>query len=129
MPDLTPKLVVSDQLADEPYLNPIETPPGASRLRETLLYFRRNPPLVAGIALLLLIIILWVIGAVKTVPEDARPLSYKPSEPPSAEHWLGTDRLGKDIVGVMVEGTPKTLRIRLIGGAIGATSKGDDRLA
>ncbi len=94
-------------------------PPPRSRLRETVGYLRRNPTLIAGIILLLLIVIFVAVGAVVTDPEDARPLSYKPSQPPSAEHWLGTDRLGKDILAVMVEGTPTTIRIGVIAGAIG----------
>jgi peptide/nickel transport system permease protein len=80
---------------------------------------RRNPSLLAGIGLLLVIVAFVVVGAFKTNPDDAKPLSFRPSQPPSAEHWLGTDRLGKDILAVMVEGTPKTIRIGLIAGTIG----------
>lgn len=91
----------------------------SNRLRNFLLYVRRNPALLAGFVLLLLIASFVLVGASITKPEDARPLSYKPSQEPSAEHWLGTDRLGKDILAVMVEGTPKTIRIGLIAGTIG----------
>lgn len=93
--------------------------PQRNTIADTIRYFRRNPSLIAGIFLLLLIVIFVAIGATVTDPEDARPLSYRPSQPPSAEHWLGTDRLGKDILAVMVEGTPKTIRIGVIAGAIG----------
>lgn len=82
-------------------------------------YLRRNPTLPTGIGLLLLIVAFVIVGAFQTQPDDAKPLSYKPSQPPSAEHWLGTDRLGKDILAVMVEGIPKTIRIGLIAGTIG----------
>lgn len=97
----------------------IEPPPPSNRLRNLILYFRRNRSLIAGLALLLLIVLFVVVGAVVTEPDDANPLSYKPSQAPSAEHWLGTDRLGKDILAVMVEGTPQTIRIGLIAGSIG----------
>lgn len=82
-------------------------------------YLRRNPALPTGIALLLVIVAFVIVGSFQTKPEDAKPLSYRPSQPPSAEHWLGTDRLGKDILAVMVEGIPKTIRIGLIAGTIG----------
>lgn len=82
-------------------------------------YLRRNLSLPIGIGLLLLIVLFVVIGLLKTDPDDAKPLSYKPSQPPSVEHWMGTDRLGKDILAVMAEGTPKTIRIGLIAGTIG----------
>ncbi len=88
-------------------------------LRDLALYLRRNKPLIFGSILLLIIILFVIVGSIKTNPEDARPLMYKPSQPPSAEHWFGTDRLGKDILAVMTEGTPKTIRIGLIAGAIG----------
>ena len=101
----------------------VEPPAGAParppRARALYLYLRRNPSLIAGLILLLLIALFVAVGASVTSPEDARPLAYRPSQPPSAEHWLGTDRLGKDILAVMVEGTPKTLRIGVIAGTIG----------
>ena len=93
--------------------------PPSNRLRDTLLYFRRNRSLVAGLALLLLIVLFVLVGTIMTEPEDGRPLAYRPSQPPSAEHWLGTDRLGKDILAVMTEGTPQTIRIGVIAGSIG----------
>jgi len=95
------------------------TPPPPNRTRNLYLYIRRNPSLIAGTVLLLLIAVFVLVGASVTHPDDARPLAYRPSQAPSAEHWLGTDRLGKDILAVMVEGTPKTIRIGLIAGAIG----------
>ena len=98
---------------------PSSTSPSSNKMRDLILYFRRNKTLVAGLILLLIIVSFVVVGSFVTDPEDARPLSYKPSQPPSAEHWLGTDRLGKDILAVMTEGTPKTIRIGLIAGAIG----------
>lgn len=98
-------------------MTPVNKP--ANRGNALYSYLRRNPSLLAGIGLLLVIILFVVIGSLKTKPDDAKPLSYKPSQPPSAEHWLGTDRLGKDILAVMVEGTPKTIRIGLIAGTIG----------
>ena len=95
------------------------TPARPKHMRNFLLYLRRNPSLIAGTILLLLIAIFVVVGASVTEPADARPLAFRPSQAPSAEHWLGTDRLGKDILAVMVEGTPQTIRIGLIAGAIG----------
>jgi peptide/nickel transport system permease protein len=90
-----------------------------SRTRSLFRYIKRNPALITGLLMLLLLFLFVVVGAWVTDPADARPLSFMPSQPPSAEHWLGTDRLGKDILAVMVEGTPLTLRIGLIAGTIG----------
>lgn len=100
-------------------VGPVVVSKPSGRGRALYSYLRRNPSLLAGIGLLLVIVLFVVIGSLKTKPADAKPLSYKPSQPPSAAHWLGTDRLGKDILAVMVEGTPKTIRIGLIAGTIG----------
>jgi peptide/nickel transport system permease protein len=45
--------------------------------------------------------------------------SGMPDQPPSLEHPLGTDTVGRDILAVVVVGTPLTLRIGLIAGTIG----------
>ena len=94
-------------------------PPPISRAQSAYRYVRRNPTLLVGLLMLLGLVLLWVFGALVTEPEDARPLTYKPRQPPSGEHLLGTDRLGKDILAVMVAGTPQTLRIGIIAGTIG----------
>ena len=99
---------------------PIAPPPkSASRMRDLFLYVRRNPTLIAGVVMLLLLLAFMIIGQIMTTAEDARPLSFRPSQPPSVEHWLGTDRLGKDILTVMAEGTPQTLWIGILAGTIG----------
>ena len=51
--------------------------------------------------------------------KGARLGSGMPDEKPSAEYPLGTDTYGREILPVMVAGTPLTLRIGLIAGAIG----------
>ncbi len=104
---------------DQPTSIPIPEEESSHWLRDLGLYMRRNKPLVFGLILLLLLVVFVIVGTIVTDPTDARTLSYKPSQPPSAEHWFGTDRLGKDVLAVMTEGTPKTIRIGLIAGAIG----------
>lgn len=100
---------------------PAPPPPESHRLRNLALYMRRNRALIFGLILLLIIVVFVIVGSIVTDPEDARPLAYRPSQEPSAEHWLGTDRLGKDILAVMTEGTPQTIYIGLVAGAIGVT--------
>jgi len=77
--------------------------------------------MMGGLGILSVMFIFWAFGTVLTDVDDARPLSFRPSQSPSSEHWLGTDRQGKDLVTVLVIGTPQTLRIGLIAGAIGIT--------
>lgn len=82
-------------------------------------YLRRNPTMVAGMLVLFSLVLFWAIGSVITDPSQAKVLANRPSQSPSFEHLLGTDRQGKDILATLVEGTPQTLRIGLIAGAVG----------
>ena len=109
----------ADLSTEQPVVQPEPAPPSGTKMRDLYLYLRRNRSLVIGIFLLSLIVLFVIVGSIVTDPEDATPLSFKPSQPPSAEHWMGTDRLGKDILAVMTEGTPQTIRIGLIAGTIG----------
>jgi peptide/nickel transport system permease protein len=88
-------------------------------MRAVLRYFRRNPSLVLGIALLAAIVLFIVIGRLFVDVEDARPLSAPVLRPPSQAYPFGTDRQGRDLLAVMVAGTPLTLRIGFIAGFIG----------
>jgi peptide/nickel transport system permease protein len=51
----------------------------------------------------------------------SRPDLSKPFEPPGAEHWIGTDQLGRDIAAGMLHGTRISLTIGLVVVAIQAS--------
>ena len=59
------------------------------------------------------------MGRIVWDTEDASPLSGPANRSPSWDHPLGTDRQGRDILAVMIVGTPKTLYIGLLAGTIG----------
>ena len=82
-------------------------------------YIRRNPSLAIGVALLALLTLFVVIGSLTVDTEDARPLSAPALQPPSVDYPFGTDRQGRDLLAVMVAGTPLTLRIGFIAGFLG----------
>jgi len=84
-----------------------------------LRYFRRNLSLVVGSALLLFLMAFIAIGHFIVDVEDARALSVRPLQPPSWRYPFGTDRQGRDLLAVMVAGTPLTLRIGFIAGILG----------
>jgi peptide/nickel transport system permease protein len=60
-----------------------------------------------------------VIGRLVVDIEDARPLSVPTLRPPSWDYPFGTDRQGRDLLAVMIAGTPLTLRIGFIAGFLG----------
>jgi peptide/nickel transport system permease protein len=82
-------------------------------------YIRRNPSLGLGIVLLLAVLLFCGIGSIFVPASRAYPLSVPASRPISRELPLGSDRQGRDILAVMIAGTPLTLKIGLIAGAIG----------
>src|SRR3954468_6584627 len=44
--------------------------------------------------------------------------SFKIFLPPSRDHWLGTDRYGRDVLGLVLVGLPVSLSIAAIAGGI-----------
>ncbi len=98
---------------------------GAARLNnrspflETLGYLRRNPTLAIGLSLILGLLLFSVVGRLLVNIEDASPLSAPPYQSPSAEYPFGTDKVGRDLLAVMIVGTPLTLRVGLLAGVLG----------
>ncbi len=82
-------------------------------------YLRRNPSLVIGSALLLVLALFVGIGHLVVDTEKARALSVRALQPPSWQFPFGTDRQGRDLLAVMIAGTPLTLRIGFIAGFLG----------
>ena len=69
---------------------------GISMTRQSLHNFRRNKMGMLGLILIVVIVLFSIIGPFFS-PWD--PKKVNPAErhaPPSAEHWLGTDQLGRD---------------------------------
>ena len=85
----------------------------------TLGYLRRNPAFIIGMLLLLALLAFVVIGHLTVDTVESRPLSVMPLQPPSWELPFGSDKQGRNLYAVMVEGTPLTLRIGLFAGVLG----------
>jgi len=88
-------------------------------MRGVFRYLRRNPSLTVGIALLATLGLFIIAGNLLVDTEDARPLSVPTLRPPSRDYPFGTDRQGRDLLAVMVAGTPLTLRVGFIAGFLG----------
>jgi peptide/nickel transport system permease protein len=88
-------------------------------MRGALSYIGRNRSLLVGTLLLLALVLFVVIGRFFVDTEDARALSAPSLRPPSWDYPFGTDRQGRDLLAVMVAGTPLTLRIGFIAGFLG----------
>jgi len=82
-------------------------------------YLRRNRSLLVGLGLLTILVLFMVIGAFTVDTDNAQPLSVQALQPPSWDYPFGTDRQGRDLLAVMVAGTPLTLWIGFVAGFIG----------
>lgn len=80
---------------------------------------RANPYLLTGLFILLAIFIFAFIGPLLLDETRAEVGAFMPKLSPSAEHLLGTDTQGRDVLAVLTLATPQTLLIGLIAGAIG----------
>jgi peptide/nickel transport system permease protein len=79
----------------------------------------RNRQLAVGITFLGLLVLFVVLGHLLYDVNKYRPLSVLPGRPPSAEYPLGTDSQGRDILAVMIAGTPLTIYMGLLAGFLG----------
>ena len=90
-----------------------------SRVADILSYLRRNPRLALGLALLAGVLLFTGIGRFVVDAKLARPLSAPVFRPPSAEYPFGTDKFGRNLLAVMIAGTPLTLQVGVIAGVVG----------
>src|ERR1700722_18227749 len=81
-----------------------------------LRYLQRNVSLLVGLGLLGILVVFMVVGAFAVDTDNAQALSGPVLQPPSWDYPFGTDRQGRDLLAVMVAGTPLTLRIGFIAG-------------
>jgi peptide/nickel transport system permease protein len=82
-------------------------------------YVLANPKMLAGLGLLLLLILIGTIGPLFIDTRLAEPISVRTNQRPSAEHLLGTDSGGRELLAVFVAATPQTLRMGVLAGFIG----------
>jgi len=79
--------------------------------REALRMFLRNPAAVVGLVLLSIIVIVSVFGPM-VYPADPFEIRWAPLTPPgTADAWLGTDYLGRDVAISLLYGGRATLLV------------------
>ncbi|MEZ4711074.1 MAG: ABC transporter permease [Caldilineaceae bacterium] len=82
-------------------------------------FLRQNPYLITGLIIILAVLLIGPVGSLLVDTDGYKVGSATPDQPPSPEYRLGTDTVGRDLIAVLVSGTPLTLRIGLFAGAIG----------
>jgi peptide/nickel transport system permease protein len=86
----------------------------ATRLAQTGSWLRRHPTVLLGLVILSAMVLIAIFAPLIAPydPTDLDPLARL--QPPSAEHWFGTDHLGRDVFSRTVHGG----RVSLIVGAV-----------
>ena len=83
-----------------------------SRLARFLEFARRNPTVIIGCSILgAMALIAFTAPLIATDPMELNPANRL--KPPSAEHWFGTDHLGRDVYARTVYGTRISLTVGL----------------
>jgi peptide/nickel transport system permease protein len=77
--------------------------------------------LIAGASLVALVVLFGLVGRLFVPEERAEVGAGRPAQAPSAEHLLGTDQQGRDVLADLIYGTPTSLEIGVIAGVIGVT--------
>ncbi|CAB5663104.1 Probable D,D-dipeptide transport system permease protein ddpC [Delftia tsuruhatensis] len=84
---------------------------GEHPAREALRMFLRNPSAIAGMAMLLIVLLVAIAGP-WIWPADPFEIRTMPQTPPfSAEAWLGSDQMGRDVLTGIVHGGRATLMV------------------
>ncbi|MFF9144942.1 ABC transporter permease [Streptomyces sp. NPDC014861] len=88
--------------------------PGRRKGRLYLTRFLRNRTAVAGVFLLLLIALFGLAGGLLT-PHSHEDVDFLAiNQPPSAEHWFGTNGAGNDLYAQLAHGIQRSLVIGLV---------------
>ncbi|HVX81247.1 MAG TPA: ABC transporter permease [Devosiaceae bacterium] len=92
---------------------------GLGNLRRALAQRRISGLLILGLGILAVVLLFSAIGPLFVNPHYAEVGSVLPRRPPSLQYLLGTDSQGRDMLTLLIYGTPNTLKMGLIAGFIG----------
>lgn len=79
-----------------------------------------NPALVIGGSIVLGVVLIALVSYVWTPYPQMRVLPVEPYQTPNAEHWLGTDRLRRDVLTQILVGARTTLYVGLVAVGVAA---------
>jgi peptide/nickel transport system permease protein len=97
--------------------------PDRKRLTKWQLYsrrFARNRPAVAGVVIFVLLVAFALVGSLFAKYDHVELDFLALSDPPSADHWFGTNNAGNDLYAMVVIGLQRSLLIAVVV-AVGTT--------
>jgi peptide/nickel transport system permease protein len=108
-----------DESIKQPVLIKLSQPFLSEQLRRQLSILAKNRGAVAGLILL----VAWILVAIfadRIVPYDPFITQSGARQPPSWDHWMGTDLLGRDMLSRVLVGSRISLMLGLISVAFGS---------
>ncbi len=100
---------------DEPMQRPARRTGIGARLRAS----RINSKIIIGASMILIIVLFGYVGPFFVDMEKADVATNIPDQRPNAEHWLGTQVEGRDMLAWLIASTPQTLRVGFLAGSLG----------
>ena len=89
-------------------------------VRKTYIFGRGNLKITVGASLVMIVVLFGFAGPLFVDLEGAQVGSFLPAgQSPSAEHWLGLDAQGRDMLAWLIDATPDSLRVGVIAGGLG----------
>lgn len=76
--------------------------------------WRRSPLTVAGLSLIAFLALIALLAPLLAPSDPLKQVLSTRLDPPSADHWLGTDQLGRDVLSRMIYGARISLLIGIV---------------
>ncbi len=87
------------------------------RLRKPLAFFQGNPPAIIGTTLLMIILLGALLAPVLATHEPNKRVA-RPHVEPSATHYLGSTRAGRDVYSQLLHGARSSLGVAFAAGTL-----------
>ncbi|MCA0921543.1 ABC transporter permease [Pseudooceanicola nanhaiensis] len=85
--------------------------PPRSGLSRSWTWLRRNPAVLFGLTVLLLLVLMAIFAPLLGTVDPKAVSPFERTQTPSAKHWFGTDMLGRDLWSRVVYGTRVSLTV------------------
>ena len=115
---------MTDVIVSSKPAGPMAAPPTSERAkarRETLRVLFRRPAFIVGT----LIVLGWIVTAAlgqRITPYDPFNQFFAGHLPPGSEHWMGTDRLGRDVLSRVMVGSRDVLIVAPLAALLGVVA-------
>ena len=97
-----------------------ESPPLRSEWKRVVRVFSRRKLAVAGLAIVVLMVLVAIFAPLLAPYDPYQTDILGKLQPPSSEHWLGTDSVGRDTLSRVIYGTQTSLLVAVCAVALGA---------